>query len=213
MALTAPSTRGRAAPLTVTGRLTWPHAHVTTGAVHVVKTDLAHGSGYSLGTVPVAADGGFAFHDTPQVGGANTYAFSYDGGTSYLPVTASAKVQVSRATPSVSLTTDAKSYHSGATVKVTAHLGTTYNSRLVTLYDQPAGKPRTQLKSGFPWFPAGSGEVPKAIVNPPTSADGSGRPGCDRGLLHWRHRRHQVGGLRRRLPGRICRISATIAPG
>lgn len=148
MAVTAPSTGGRAAPLTVTGRLTWPHAHVTTGAVHVVKTDLAHGSGYSLGTVPVASDGGFAFHDTPQVGGANTYAFSYDGGTSYLPVTASAKVQVSRATPSVSLTTDAKSYHSGATVKVTVHLGTTYNSRLVTLYDQPAGKPRTQLGSG-----------------------------------------------------------------
>ncbi|WP_329288421.1 YncE family protein [Streptomyces sp. NBC_01455] len=148
MALTAPSTAGRAAPTTVTGRLTWPHAHVTTGAVHVVKTDPAHTSGSSLGTVPLAADGGFAFHDTPQVGGVNTYAFTYDGGTSYLPVTASAKVQVSRATPSLSVTTDAKSYHSGATVKVTAHLGTTYNSRSVTLYDQPVGKSRTQLKSG-----------------------------------------------------------------
>ncbi|MFF2512959.1 hypothetical protein [Streptomyces sp. NPDC058086] len=148
MTLTAPSTGDRAAPMTVTGQLTWPHAHVTTGAVRVVKTDLAHPSGHSVGTVPVAADGSFAFHDTPQVGGANTYAFTYDGGTSYLPVTASAKVQLSRATPSVSLTTDAKSYHSGATVKVTAHLGPTNNSRLVTLYDQPAGKPRTQLKSG-----------------------------------------------------------------
>jgi hypothetical protein len=148
MALTAPSSAGRAAPLTVTGRLTWPHAHVKTGAVHVVKTDLAHPSGYSAGTASVAADGTFAFHDTPQVGGANTYAFTYDGGTSYLPVTASAKVQVSRATPALTVTTDAKSYRSGATVKVTAHLGTTYNSRTVTLYDQPAGKPRTQLKSG-----------------------------------------------------------------
>ncbi|MFE2423176.1 hypothetical protein [Streptomyces hokutonensis] len=148
MTLTAPSADDRAAPMTVTGRLTWPHAHVTTGAVHVVKTDPAHLSGYSVGTVPVAADGSFAFHDTPQVGGANTYAFTYDGGTSYLPVTASAKVQVSRAAPGLSVTTDAKSYHSGATVKVTAHLGTTYNSRLVTLYDQPAGKPRAQLKSG-----------------------------------------------------------------
>lgn len=148
MALTAPSAGDRAAPMTVTGHLTWPHAHVTTGAVHVVKTDLAHPSGYSVGTVPVAADGNFAFHDTPQFGGANTYAFTYDGGTSYLPVTASAKVQVSRANPTLSVATDAKSYHSGATVKVTAHLGTTYNSRSVTLYDQPAGKSRTQLKSG-----------------------------------------------------------------
>ncbi|MBW8796272.1 MAG: hypothetical protein JF597_22535 [Streptomyces sp.] len=148
MALTAPSASDRAAAMTVVGQLTWPHAHVTTGAVHVVKTDLAHPSGYSVGTVPVAADGGFAFHDNPQVGGVNTYAFTYDGGTSYLPVTASAKVQVSRATPGLTVATDAKSYHSGATVKVTAHLGTTYNSRSVTLYDQPAGMSRTQLKSG-----------------------------------------------------------------
>ncbi|MGW1802162.1 hypothetical protein ACWCQN_41275 [Streptomyces sp. NPDC001984] len=148
MALTAPSTGGRAAPMTVTGRLTWPHAHVTTGAVHITKTDLAHPSGYSVGTVSVAADGSFALHDTPQIGGANTYAFTYDGGTSYLPVTESAKVQVSRATPALSVLTDARSYHSGATVKVTAHLGTTYNSRLVTLYDQPAGKSKVQLKSG-----------------------------------------------------------------
>ncbi|MEU3417688.1 hypothetical protein AB0F39_03945 [Streptomyces murinus] len=148
MALTAPSTTGRAAPLTVTGHLTWPHAQRTTGTVHVVKTDLAHPSGYSVGTAPVAADGGFAFHDTPQAGGTDTYAFTYDGGTSYLPVTASAKVQVSRATPTLSVATDTKSYHSGATVKVTAHLGTTYNSRSVTLYAQPAGTSRTRLKSG-----------------------------------------------------------------
>lgn len=148
MALTAPSSAGRAAPLTVTGHLTWPHAHMTTGTVHVVKTDLAHPSGYSVGTAPLAADGSFAFHDTPQAGGTDTYAFTYDGGTSYLPVTASAKVQVSRATPTLSVATDAKSYHANATVKVTAHLGTTYNSRSVTLYAQPAGRSRTQLKSG-----------------------------------------------------------------
>lgn len=148
MTLSGPDTAGRAAPLTVTGRLGWPHAHVDTGAVHVVRTDPAHPSGYSLGTVPVAADGTFALHDTPQTGGTNTYSFSYDGGTSYLPVTAARTVQVSRAIPALTVATDAKSYRSGATVKVTAHLGTTYNSRSLTLYAQPAGKPRTVLKTG-----------------------------------------------------------------
>ncbi|MGW2492409.1 hypothetical protein ACWCV9_35095 [Streptomyces sp. NPDC001606] len=148
MTLSAPSVADRAARLTLTGHLTWPHAHVTTGAVHVVETDLAHPHGYAAGTLPIAADGSFAFHDIPQVGGAHTYAFTYDGGTSYLPVTVQAKVQVSRATPALSVTTDAKSYHSGATVKVTAHLGTTYNSRSVTLYDQPAGTSRARLGSG-----------------------------------------------------------------
>ncbi|WP_339130559.1 hypothetical protein WJM95_16920 [Streptomyces sp. f51] len=148
MEVTAPSTAGRAAPMTISGKLTWPHDHVTTGAVHVVKTDLAHPSGSSAGTVQVAADGGFTFHDTPATGAANTYAFTYDGGTSYLPAKASATVQVSRATPALTVATDAKSYHSGATVKVTAHLGTTYTSRSVTLYDQLAGGSRTQLKTG-----------------------------------------------------------------
>ncbi|MEU9451522.1 hypothetical protein [Streptomyces sp. NPDC048277] len=148
MALTGPDTSGRATPLTVTGRLGWPHAHVRTGAVQVTKTDLAHPSGYSLGTVPVAAAGTFALHDTPGTGGANTYSFAYDGGTSYLPVTAARTVQVSRATPGLTVTTDAKSYRSGATAKVTAHLGTTYDSRVVTLYAQPAGRSRTTLKTG-----------------------------------------------------------------
>ncbi|MGW4882895.1 hypothetical protein ACWEPI_40840 [Streptomyces sp. NPDC004262] len=148
MALTAPATAARAGALTVTGRLTWPHPQVRTGTVHVLKTDAAHPSGYAAGTAAVAADGTFAFHDTPQVGGTNTYAFTYDGGTSYLPVTASAKVQVSRATPALTVTANAKSYRSGTTAKVTAHLGTTYDSRTVTLYAQPAGASRTPLRSG-----------------------------------------------------------------
>ncbi|MFD7873723.1 hypothetical protein ACFV5G_06270 [Streptomyces sp. NPDC059766] len=148
MTLAAPSTGTRGTPMTFTGRLTWPHAHANTGMVHVNKTDLAHPFGYEAATLPVAADGGFVFHDTPQAGGTNTYVFSYDGGTSYLRVAKSAIVQIPRATTGLGVTTDAKSYHSGATVKVTAHLGTTYNSRTVTLYDQPAGKPRAALRTG-----------------------------------------------------------------
>ncbi|MFG2778289.1 hypothetical protein ACGFY7_10625 [Streptomyces prunicolor] len=148
LTLSAPATATRAAPLTVTGQLAWPHAHLPTGTVHVVKKDAAHPSGYTLPAVTPAADGKFAFHDTPQVGSTNTYAVSYDGGAAYLPVTASANAQVSRATSALSVTTDAGAYRSGATAKVTAHLGTTYNSRTVTLYAQSAGKSRVQLKTG-----------------------------------------------------------------
>jgi hypothetical protein len=148
LTLSAPATGNRAAPLAVTGQLTWPHAHLTTGTVHVVKKDAAHPSGYTLAAVTPAADGTFTVHDTPQVGSTNTYTVTYDGGTAYLPVTSSANVQVSRATPALSVTTNAGAYRSGATAKVTAHLGTTYNSRTVTLYSQPAGKSRTQLKTG-----------------------------------------------------------------
>lgn len=148
LTLSAPATGNRAAALTLTGQLTWPHAHLTTGTIHVVKKDAAHPSGYALPAVTPAADGTFTVHDTPQVGSTNTYTVSYDGGAAYLPVTASANVQVSRATSALSVTTDAGAYRSGATAKVTAHLGTTYNSRTVTLYAQPAGESRTQLRTG-----------------------------------------------------------------
>jgi hypothetical protein len=148
LVVSGPATSPRAAAYTVRGKLTWPHPHVNTGTVRVRKTDPAHLAGYSLATVPVAADGTFTLRDTPQFGGANSYAFSYDGGASYLPAAGTVKVDVSRAAPALTVTTDAASYHSGAAVKVTAHLGTTYNSRTVSVYAQPVGKARTLLRSG-----------------------------------------------------------------
>jgi len=146
--LSIPQTDKRGAPLNITGTLAWPHAHLDTGALHVTRTDLAHPHGYSLGTIAVAADGSFTLHDTPAIGGTNTYTFTYDGGSAYLPATVSRTVQISRSATTASVSTDTSSYNYGAWAHLTAHLGATYNSRQVTIYAQPYGGSKTAIKSG-----------------------------------------------------------------
>ncbi|QMU79077.1 Ig-like domain repeat protein [Streptacidiphilus sp. PB12-B1b] len=147
LTLRAPTASPRTAQLTLTGQLTWPHPHLDTGRVQVTRTDAADPHGTPLGTVTVAADGSFTFHDTPSTGGANTYTVSYTGGASYLPATASSTVQVSRATTAVTVSTNAGSYAYNTWAQVTAHLGTTYNNRQVTLYAQPYGGARSAIRT------------------------------------------------------------------
>ncbi|MFF7949309.1 Ig-like domain-containing protein [Streptomyces griseorubiginosus] len=145
--LTAPETAGRGAQLTVSGQLS--AAPYSSGeVVHVLKSDLAHPTGVALPDVPLSADGTFRVADVPQVGGANTYTVTYPGDSTHQAVDASATVQVSRNAAAVSITTDAPSYAYGATARITAHLGTTYNSRTLALYAQPYGGRKALIKTG-----------------------------------------------------------------
>ncbi|MCX4857737.1 Ig-like domain-containing protein [Streptomyces canus] len=145
--LTAPATATRAQKLTVTGTLSGsPFA--TGGVVKVTKTDLAHPSGIALADAKVAANGSFTFADTPQIGGANTYKVAYGGDISHKPGSSTDTTQVSRAASSVTISTDHSTYNYGQTAKITAHLGTTYNSRTVAIYAKPYGGTSVLVKSG-----------------------------------------------------------------
>jgi hypothetical protein len=145
--MTAPATSTRAQKLTVSGTLSGsPFA--TGGVVKVTKTDLAHPSGTALPDAKVAANGSFTFTDTPQIGGANTYKVAYGGDVSHKPGSSTATVQVSRASASVTLTTDHSTYNYAQSAKITAHLGTTYNSRTVAIYAKPFGGTSVLVKSG-----------------------------------------------------------------
>lgn len=116
--------------------------------VTVTHTDAAHTTTPVTWTAPVAADGTITVKDTPSIGGANAYTVSYAGDTSHRAATASAIVQVSRATTSLSVAANASTYTYGATATVTAHLGTTYNGRTASLYATPAGGKKTLVKTG-----------------------------------------------------------------
>jgi hypothetical protein len=145
--LTAPATGTRAQKLTVSGTVSGsPFA--TGEVVKVTKTDLAHPSGVALADAKVATDGSFKFTDTPQIGGADTYKVSYGGDVSHKSGSSSATVQVSRASTSLTITTDHSTYNYGQSAKITAHLGTTYNSRTVSLYAQPYSGTKVLVKSG-----------------------------------------------------------------
>ncbi|MFD6919453.1 hypothetical protein ACFV99_04430 [Streptomyces sp. NPDC059944] len=147
LTLNAPATSVRADRLHVSGALS--AAPYTSGeAVHVVRKDLAHPEGLPLPDAPLSADGTFAIADAPQAGGANTYTVTYPGDSTHAAVEASATVQVSRGATAVSLITDAPSYGYGVTAKITAHLGTTYNGRTLTLSAQPYGGRKTLITTG-----------------------------------------------------------------
>ncbi|WP_326665464.1 choice-of-anchor D domain-containing protein [Streptomyces canus] len=145
--LAAPATATRAQKLTVTGTLSGsPFA--TGGVVKVTKTDLAHPSGIALADAKVASNGSFTFTDTPQIGGANTYKVAYGGDISHKPGSSTATTQVSRAAASVTITADHSTYNYSQSAKITAHLGTTYNSRTVAIYAKPFGGTSVLVKSG-----------------------------------------------------------------
>ncbi|MFD5594551.1 hypothetical protein [Streptomyces griseorubiginosus] len=145
--LTTPATSGRGAQLTVSGQLS--AAPYSSGeVVHVLKSDLAHPTGIALPDAPLSADGTFRVADVPQVGGANTYSVTYPGDSTHQAVNASATVQVSRTAAAVSITTNAPSYAYGATAKITAHLGTTYNGRTLAIYAQPYGGRKALIETG-----------------------------------------------------------------
>ncbi|SOE72527.1 hypothetical protein SAMN05446589_4481 [Streptomyces sp. OV198] len=147
MTLTAPATSTRTAQLTITGTLAnGPYA--AGEMVQLTKKDLAHSAGYSIGTATVGTDGSFTIHDTPAIGGNNTYTVSYPGDNTHKGSTASATVQVSRTASALSVTTNASTYSYGATATATAHLGTTYNGRTISIYAQPYGGTKTLVKTG-----------------------------------------------------------------
>ncbi|MGJ5754478.1 hypothetical protein FB563_2651 [Streptomyces puniciscabiei] len=147
LTLNAPATATRGSALTFSGALSdTPYDSGET--VTVTRTDAAHTTTPAQWTVPVGADGTITVKDTPSIGGANTYTVGYPGDASHKAATASAIVQVSRTATALSVTTNASSYAYGATATVTAHLGTTYNGRTVSLYAQPYGGGKTLVKTG-----------------------------------------------------------------
>ncbi|PKT68853.1 hypothetical protein CW362_32710 [Streptomyces populi] len=147
LTLKAPATATRGAALSFGARLgDGPYGSGKT--VTVTRTDAGHTTTPVTWTAPVAADGTITVKDTPSIGGANTYTVGYAGDTSHRAATASATVQVSRATTSLSVAANASTYAYGATATVTAHLGTTYNGRTVSLYATPSGGKKTLVKTG-----------------------------------------------------------------
>ncbi|MEU4112725.1 hypothetical protein [Streptomyces sp. NPDC027717] len=147
LTLKAPATATRGAALSFGARLgDGPYAGGET--VTVTRTDAAHTTTPVRWKAPVAADGTITVKDTPSTGGTNTYTVDYAGDINHQAATASATVQVSRVTTSLSVAANASTYAYGATATVTAHLGTTYNGRTVSLYATPAGGKKTLVKTG-----------------------------------------------------------------
>ncbi|WP_053850736.1 hypothetical protein [Streptomyces sp. NRRL B-24085] len=150
LTVNAPSTATRAKSLTVTGKLSATVPLPAGGKLTVTRTDLENPNGKALPGVTAKADGTYSFADTPSVGGKVTYTVKYAGDATHTAVTASDSVEVSRAATSLSLNNNGKLYNYGTDVKFTAHLGTTYKNRSVSIYADPFGGDRGKklIKTG-----------------------------------------------------------------
>jgi hypothetical protein len=145
----APATSERAKKLTVTGKLTARKPLAAGTALKVTRTDVDSPKGKALPAVRTKADGSFSLTDTPPAGGKVTYKVSYAGDATHAPASGSDAVAVSRRTAVLSLNNNGKVYAYGKKVTFTAHLGTTYKNRTVSLYTDPFGtdKPKKLLRT------------------------------------------------------------------
>ncbi|MGX1368711.1 hypothetical protein RKD19_004070 [Streptomyces canus] len=150
LTVNAPTTATRAKTLTVTGKLTATVPLPAGARLSVTRTDLESPNGKALPAVTVKADGTYSFSNTPPAGGKVTYTVKYAGDATHTAVTASDSVEVSRAATSLSLNNNGKLYNYGTDVKFTAHLGTTYKNRSVSIYADPFGgdKPKKLIRTG-----------------------------------------------------------------
>ncbi|MDX3069590.1 Ig-like domain repeat protein, partial [Streptomyces sp. ND04-05B] len=150
LTVNAPATATRAKKLTVKGKITSKAAFPAGVKLTVTRTDMESTSGKALAAVTVAADGGYSFSDTPPAGGKVKYTVKYAGDADHTAASASDTVEVSRATPTLTLDKNRKTYSYGADVKFTAHLGTTYKNRKVEIWADPYGsdRPNKLVKSG-----------------------------------------------------------------
>ncbi|MFD8965847.1 YncE family protein [Streptomyces sp. NPDC059568] len=147
--VSAPARSERAKKLTVTGKLTSKVPLAAGTGLTVTRTDVESPKGKALALVRTRADGGFSFTDTPPAGGKVTYKVSYAGDATHAPASGSDAVEVPRKATALTLNNNGKLYSYGKDVIFTAHLGTTYKNRTVSVYADPFGsdKPKKLLKT------------------------------------------------------------------
>ncbi|MFI9467765.1 YncE family protein [Streptomyces sp. NPDC052492] len=148
--VSAPAKAERAKKLTVTGKLTSKTLPPAGTALTVTRTDVESPKGRALAAARTKADGTFSFTDTLPAGGRVTYKVAWAGDATHAPASGAAAVEVSRKATSLTLNNNGKVYAYGKKVTFTAHLGTTYRNRTVSIYADPFGadKPKRLLRTG-----------------------------------------------------------------
>jgi YVTN family beta-propeller protein len=145
----APATDARTHQLTVSGSLSTSSTTPITfpATLQASRVDLA--GTHALANVTTTGSGSYSFQDSPPVGGMVKYVVTWTppaGDAVHRAATATARVKVARAATNLSISTDRSSYHYGAKAHITAHLGSTYNSKVVAIYATPYGLSRRLLR-------------------------------------------------------------------
>jgi hypothetical protein len=148
VSLSGPAQADVAKPVQLTGTVTLPGGAVS-ASTKIAITRTFSGKTTSLPSATVSANGSFPVTDTPTAAGTYTYTASYPGTQTIPAATGSFTLSVVLMTPALSLTTGTTTVNYRTTIHVTAHLGTTYTNRTVSIYEQWDGfRGKRLLKTG-----------------------------------------------------------------
>ncbi|HUB39953.1 MAG TPA: hypothetical protein VMA72_13970 [Streptosporangiaceae bacterium] len=132
--LSGPAKVVRGHSLTITGKLALTVGQPPAESRITITRSLAGSSAVTRRTTTTAANGAFSLSDTPPDLGTYTYTAAYDGTATTQAATASRAVLITKIPSTLRLTASVGTDDYRAPVKVTAHLGRTYNSRTVRIY-------------------------------------------------------------------------------
>jgi hypothetical protein len=142
---TGPATAQIDTQIRVSGYLTDRGAPIAWAPLTVTRTDYYRTTSYQTHTGP---GGKYILDNTPTIGGGNTYRVSYAGTSTRAPATATYVLSAARLPTFLSIGTDHSIYYYGQLAQVTAHLGTTYTERHVTIYAQRVGGTKKPIAYG-----------------------------------------------------------------
>jgi YVTN family beta-propeller protein len=147
--LHGPAKLVRGHSLTITGTLALTVGKPPAGSRITITRSLAGASGVARWTRTTAANGTFSLTDAPPELGNYTYTASYAATKTTQATTAGHVVLITKIPSSLRLAASGGLVNYRAPVKVTAHLGTTFNGRTVRIYAKPFGtKTAVLIKAG-----------------------------------------------------------------
>lgn len=136
LSIGSPTTTARGKAYSVHGTLSVDGAKRAGASITLTRRDTA---GTRVRTVLTDSTGAYNYVDTPAVGGKVTWTASWPGTPAAMADTITRTTTVTRTPTSISLSTDRSVYAYGAMARIKVHLGSTYNSRVVSIYAKKYG--------------------------------------------------------------------------
>jgi hypothetical protein len=145
--ITAPKSVVPLKSYTVTGSLSFSVGGPAVGTPLTVTRKNPNGTTTNItGVATTDANGDFSFAQPAEsVLGAYTYTVSYAGDATTAPATSTATVTIAKGAAPLTLSTGASTALYDSTIHVTAHLGSTYSNRTVSVYAQLVGSGTRKL--------------------------------------------------------------------
>lgn len=145
LSLTGATSAALGRSVTFSGRLTLTVGNPPAGTkITITRTPVGSTSAKTF-SVRLASDYTYKLTDTPPGLGTYTYTARYSGDTARQPATATRRLTITKIPVTLTLRASAGTVNYGTKITLTAHLGTTYQNRTVSIWAKPFGSTTPKL--------------------------------------------------------------------